>query len=234
MKSLRTPAWIGSVWPASGRNVFLFCGVALLAAGFWTALLPAVLGREMTAAEMIAQQLPGRKTLQNATKSEFLGAVCAAVRKRRGGAAAITQVATTMRRESAPDIVGMVLRCSGKINCEFVGLIVAAATGAEGEPAKIADAAMAKASNCAETIREATQRGAKANEHVEPKAAPEQGPLLGTSNGADDGFDPHEPLNLVCDDGAQRVIRASLLDEFIASHPGAIAGPCPSPPPKSR
>jgi hypothetical protein len=234
MKALRASVWSESVWPAIGRIVLLFGGAVLLAAGFRTVLLPAALGREMTAADMIADQLPGRKTLTNATKSEFLGAVCAAVRRRRNAAAAITQAAVTTRRESAADVVGMVLRCSGKINCEFVGLIVAAATSGKGEPANIADAAMAKAPNCAETIREATDRAAKVNQQAEPNLAPEQGPLLGMSNGPDDGFDPHEPLNLVCDDGTQRVIRTSLLDEFIASHPGASAGPCQTPGPISR
>ena len=213
-----------------GRTALMFCGVLLLAAGFWTALLPAVLAREATAADMIADQLPGRKTLKDATKSEFLGAVCAAVRKRRSAAAAITQAAVMARRESAGDIVGAVLRCSGKTNCELVGSIVAAATTAEGDPAKIADAAMAKAPNCAETIREASRRGAKANDRAEAETAPEQGPLIGTSNGPDEGFDPHEQLNLVCDDGTQRAVRASQLDDFLRSNPGSFVGVCQTPP----
>ena len=91
----------------------MFCGVLLLAAGFWVALLPAALAREATAADMIADQLPGKKTLKSASNSEFLGAVCAAVRKRRTAAAAITQAAVTARRESAGDIVGAVMRCKG-------------------------------------------------------------------------------------------------------------------------
>ena len=80
-----------------GRTALIFCGVLLLAVGFWTALLPAVLGREATAADLIADQLPAKKTLKNATKSEFLGAVCAAVRSRHSAAAAITQAAVTAR-----------------------------------------------------------------------------------------------------------------------------------------
>ena len=134
MDSLRPPAGRRSASPTMKRTVLMFCGVLLLAAGFWTALLPAALAREATAADMIADQLPGRKTLKNASKSEFLDAVCAAVRKRRSAAAAITQAAVMARRESAGDIVEAVLRCSGKINCELVGLIVTAATTAEGDP----------------------------------------------------------------------------------------------------
>jgi len=212
----------------------MFGGVFLLATGFWTALLPAVLGREATAADLIADQLPAKKTLKNATKSEFLGAVCAAVRRGRSAATAITQAAVTARRESAGEIVGAVLSCSGKINCESVGWIVAAATAAEGDPGNIADAAMAKAPNCAETIREATRRGVKTNDRTEPEAAPEQGPLIGTSNGPDEGFDPHEQLNLVCDVGTQRTVRASQLDDFLHSHPGSFAGACQTTPPTNR
>lgn len=230
MKSLRAPIGRGSASPAIRRAVLTFCGAFLLAAGSWTVLLPAALARETTAADMIADHLPGRKTLKSATKSEFLGAVCAAVRKQRSAAAAITQAAVMMRRESAGDIVEVVLRCCGKTNCELVGLIVAAAITAEGDPLKIADAAMVEAPNCAETIREASRRGAKAGDRAEVEAPPEQGPLIGTSSGPDEGFDPHEQLNLVCDDGTQRAVRASQLEEFLHSHPGSFLGACQTAP----
>ena len=211
-----------------GRTVPMFCGVLLLAAAFWV-LLPATLAREMTASDMIADQLPTGKTLKSATKSEFLAAVCGAVRKRRSAAAAITQAAVMARRESTGEIVEAVLRCNGKANCELVGSIVAAATTAEGDPAKIADAAIAKAADCAESIREASRRGAKASDRAEAVAAPEKSPLIGTSNGPDEGFDPHEQLNLVCDDGTQRTVRASQLDDFLRSNPGSFIGVCQPP-----
>jgi hypothetical protein len=215
-----------------GPTVPMFCGVLLLATGFWV-LLPVTLAREMTASDMIADQLPARKTLKSATKSEFLGAVCAAVRKRRSAAAAITQAAVMARHESAGEIVEAVLRCNGKANCELVRSIVAAATTAEGDPANIADAAMAKAANCAESIREASRRGAKSSDRAEPEAAPAESPLIGTSNGPDEGFDPHEQLNLVCADGTQRAVRASQLDDFLRANPGSFIGVC-QPPPKTN
>ena len=216
------------------RSALMLGGVLLMGAGFWMALLPTVLAREVTAAQMIANQLPGRITLKSATKLEFLGAVCAAVRERHSAAAAITQAAIMVRRESAGDIVGAVLRCNGKINCELIGSIVAAATAAEGDPAKIADAATARAPNCAETIRETGRRGAKTSDRAESETAPEQGPLIGTSNGPDEGFDPHEQLNLVCDDGTQRAVRASQLDDFLRSNPGSFVGVCQTLPAKNH
>ena len=207
----------------------MVCGLLLMAAGFWMVLPPTVLARELTAAQMIADQLPGRITLKSATKSEFLGAVCAAVRKQRGAAAAITQAAVLARRESAGDILGAVLRCGGKAGCELVGSIVAAATAADGDPANIADVAMAKAPNCAETIRDASRSGAKASDRAQVDVAPEQGPLIGTSNGPDEGFDPHEQLNLVCDNGTQRAVRASQVNDFLRSNPGSFIGVCQTP-----
>lgn len=229
MESLRKPDSMGPAFRKTGGAALLGCAVILLAASSWMGLLPTALGREAaTAADLMTAQLPGRKTLKTATKSEFLGAVCAAVRKRRSAAAAITQAAVTARRESAGEIVGAVLRCGEKINCESVKPIVAAATAAEGDPLNIADAAMAKAPNCAETIRDATRREAKAIDRAESEAA-EQGPLIGTSNGPDEGFDPHEELKLVCDDGTPRAVRASLLEGFLRSNPGSSIGPCPTP-----
>ena len=183
--------------------------------------------REMTAADMLTEQLPGKTTLQNASKSEFLGAVCAAVKKRRRAAAAIAQAAVTMRREAAGEIVGMVLRCSGKLNCEFVGVIAAAAAVAQGDATALGDAASAKAPDCAETIRESTRMAPKT---AAPAARPEQTPSPGASNGLDGGFDPHEQLELVCDAGTQRALRASLVEEFLRNHPGSLRGPCQTAP----
>jgi hypothetical protein len=42
---------------------------------------------------------------------------------------------------------------------------------------------------------------------------------LERATGPDERFDPHEQLNLVCDDGTQRAVRASQLDDFLRSNP---------------
>ena len=226
MKSLRQTVLSGPPREARSRTLFISLVLLVVASGFCVPVSSIAISREATPADLIAEQLRGRETLQSASKSEFLGAVCAAVRKRRSAAAVITQAAVIARRESAGEIVGTVLRCGGKMNCESVGSIVQAATLGQGDPVKVADAAIAKAPNCAETIHEAVRRGTKTIERAEPEPALEQGALSGTSNGADEGFDPNEPLELVCDGDIQRAVRASLVDEFIASHPAAFAGTC--------
>jgi hypothetical protein len=226
VKSLRQTVLSGLPREARGRTLFISCVLLVVASGFCVPVSSIAISREATPADLIAEQLRGKETLQSASKSEFLGAVCAAVRKRRSAAAVITQAAVIARRESAGEIVGAVLRCAGKVNCESVGSIVQAAAAGQGDPVKVADAAIAKAPNCAETIHEAVRRGTKTIERAEPEPALEQGALSGTSNGADEGFDPNEPLELVCDGDIQRAVRASLVDEFIASHPAAFAGTC--------
>ncbi|MDQ3414414.1 MAG: hypothetical protein M3480_05485 [Verrucomicrobiota bacterium] len=233
MKSLRNSASAGR--PSGAKTLSaLFLGAVLLAAGFWATTLPAAPAREVKAADLIAAELPENKSLKSASQIEFLSAVCAVVRGRRNSAAVITQTALRLRREAAGEIVGMVLRCVGKVNCEEAGAIVAAASTAEGDLTKITDAAMAKVPNCAEAIREAARRESKASERPEVQTAPEQGALIGTSGGPNEGFDPHEPLNLVCDDGTQRAVRTSQLDEFLRLKPGSFVGPCQATPPSNR
>ncbi|HEY3663238.1 MAG TPA: hypothetical protein VGL24_08825 [Chthoniobacterales bacterium] len=235
MNSLRNSTAGG---PKAGRRTqttLMLGTLLLLAAVFWTVSMPELLAaRETTAAELIAAQLPEKKTLKNATQIEFLSAVCAAVRRRRSSAPVFAQAAVLARRELAAESVGMILRCIGKANCEVTGAVVAAATAAEGDVAKITDAAMAKAPDCAETIRAATQRKEKTAERPEASLAPEPSAMIGTSNGPDEGFDPHEPLNLVCDHGTPRAVRTSLLEEFLRTNPGAVLGPCETSPSTNR
>ncbi|MBA3650667.1 MAG: hypothetical protein H0W66_04075, partial [Chthoniobacterales bacterium] len=71
----------------------------LLLAVAWTAVLPAQNAAEKNAADLISAQLPEKKTLKSAGKMEFLSAVCAAVRRRRANAPAITQAAVQARGE---------------------------------------------------------------------------------------------------------------------------------------
>lgn len=231
MKSLRNPARAKPPFRRKATTALLGGAVLLLLAVGWTALLPAQNAAEKNAADLISTQLPEKKTLKSAGKMEFLGAVCAAVRRRRADVPAITQAAVQARREMAGEIVAMVLRCSGKANCETTGAIVAAAVAADGEVSKVSDAAIAKAPNCAETIREATQRGAKT---TEPKSAPEQASPAGPGNGREEAFDPHEPLQLVCQEGTQRAVRRSELDDFMKANPAAFLGPCQSSPSTNR
>ena len=172
--------------------------------------------------------------MTNATKTEFLAAVCAAVRKNRSSAAAIAPAAVSARREDVGEVVGTVLRCSAKSDCKLAGEVVTAAVFAEAAAATaIADAAIATAPDCADTIQDAARRAASGPDNRADSNAvgpDNQSPLPGSSAGVSEGFDPYERLILVCGNGTQRTVRESQLDGYLASHPGSFVGPCPPTP----
>jgi hypothetical protein len=227
MRSLRNPALLGVL--------LLSLAIALLAPNIYAEPSAAGASRQVKATDLIAAELPEQKTFKSANQIEFLSAVCAVVRRRRSSAAVITQTAVILRREFAGEIVDVVLRCVGKINCESAAAIVAAAKKAEGDPTKITDAALGKMPECAEAIRAPVRSSRKRSEQSEPEIVPPvQGPLVApsttpveTSSPPEEKFDPHEPMTLVCLDGTPRAVRQSLLDEFLRANPGAFLGPCP-------
>src|ERR1041385_6059147 len=140
------------------NEVLLEFVILALFVAFWFAAAPASLGRELSGAELIENALPTKMTLEKAGKRELLYAVCDAVRRNRKSGAAITKAAASGRGEYAPDIVGTVLHCARKADCEYVGAIVKAAVSAEPRAATaISDAAMARAPNCEETIQAAAR-----------------------------------------------------------------------------
>jgi hypothetical protein len=195
--------------------------IFLLAAAFWVATPPVSSGVEFAPADLIENALPRKTTLKRAKKADFLGAVCSAVRANRKAAAGITSAAVTARPALARDIVGAVLRCTRKYDCEYAGAIAGAAFAANPAAATvISDAAIARAPDCGDTIAAATRPATTTT--TAATAAAEPGPTA-----AEERFDPLEPLKLVCTDGIQRAIRASLVDEFLRAHPDSYLGSCP-------
>ena len=205
--------------------------ILFLFAALWLAAAPASLSRALSPTELIENALPAKMTLQTAGKPDLLAAVCGAVRQQRKSGASLTTVAVAARGEFAGDVVATVLRCAGKVDCEYVGGVVRAAVSARpGAATTVSDAAMARKPNCEEAIQAAVRAAAKSEESRVTTTAPslsEQGPSLATTSGAEESFDPHEQLALVCDNGTQRAVRESLLASFLRSHAGASVGPCP-------
>jgi hypothetical protein len=189
----------------------------------------AVRARDLTPAEMIEAHLPAGKTLQTAKQANLLSAICQAVKQNRAAAVAIASTAVAGRAEYAGEIVEAALRCSDKVDCEFAGMIVAAAVvAAPRSVTQIHDAAIRRAPGCSETIHSAAQPLASPVATVVPAVAP-----VGTNSGLpgevqqDEGYNPLEPLRLVCDNGTQRALRESQVADFVKTHPGAFPGTCP-------
>ena len=201
---------------------FLLCAMAV---GLWLTA-PAARARELSPAELIEKALPARMTIEKASKSDLLSAVCTAVRKHRRSGVGITTASATARGEYAGEIVAAVLRCAGKVDCDYVGAIVkAGASVRPGTVTPISDAAMARAPKCGEAI-EGAVRAAAQSEDLRAKA----NSASPSEKGMEEEFDPHEKLAVVCDDGLQRAVRQSQLADFLRSHTEAVVGPCPQTP----
>jgi hypothetical protein len=201
--------------------------VLALATGLWLVAAPAALCSGLSPAELIEDALPKNITIARASKADLVSAVCAVVRKDRASGADLTSVAVAAHGELAGNIVETVLRCAGKVDCEYAGAIVEAAVAARPGVAKeISEAAIARTPKCEDTIKAAVRKQddrAKTSSlsPVEPV------PVTGTSASLDEAFDPRERLVLVCDAGVPRAVRQSQLDDFFRSHPDAMVGPCP-------
>ena len=224
----------GREWIMDGlrKNLLLSFVVLAIPAGFWVATSPAAPSRDSSPATLIQAALPPRMTIEKASKSDLLSAVCFAVRKNRNSAPGIATAAVAARGEFAGDIVGTVLRCMGKVECEKVGAIVKATVSARpGAAQAISDAAVALAPKCDQSI-DAEVRAAMKTSSPSPNGQSSPGT---TGSDAEREYDPHEELTLVCVEGTQRAIRQSLLTEFLRGHPGASTGRCsPTPTPLPR
>ena len=219
-------------------GLFLLVTVALIAS-LWIATLPVAMARLMTPTEMIEQGLPPGKTMQSATRAEFLFAVCAAVKKHRREAPAIAKVAVVAHREYAGDIVETIIRCAfptEEVDCEFVGAIVAAAVAAvPGVSSAIVDGALAAAPNCADAIQQAAAQVPGEGPGFEAGGGPTSAlPPPGSIGGGGGGFNPQEQPILVCDNGTEQQVVPSQLAAFLSSHPGSFVGACQPTPVTNR
>jgi hypothetical protein len=215
--------------------------IMTVVAGLWLGSAPGVSGRELSPREMIEQGLPPGKTMQNATKSEFLFAVCAAVKKHRRESPQIARVAVAAHREYAGDIVETIIRCATSTeepDCEFVGAIVAAAVAALPDAASaIADGALAAAPNCADVIQSALEPAAPGEGPAGGFGANPPGGVLpppGSVGGGGGGVNPQEQPVLVCDNGAQVTVLLSQLTAYLSAHPGSFVGSCQPTPVTNR
>jgi hypothetical protein len=203
---------------------------------FLVAIVPDLTGKEVTPAEMIQSKLPKIKTIGDATRSEVLSAVCAAVTNWPNEAPQIVRTAAGARKEISGDIIDKSIRClrpdpkDGSLNCDLVGKTVAAGISADPE----------KASNI---IDVATQLAPACRDAIEAADPPTEGPGgTGPSNinpppgsiggGAD--ADPLKSKVTVCDNGQNVQISAVKTQGYLGSHPGSRLGACQASPGLNR
>jgi hypothetical protein len=104
-------------------------GVAL---GFalWTATATISLAQESSPQQMLEQSMPAGQTMASASKPQFLGAVCSAVKKFRNAAPQIIRAAVEARGAWRNDIIRTAVRCMGVKDCAGLGSVHSALVGA--------------------------------------------------------------------------------------------------------
>lgn len=223
---------------------------AVLAGSLWFATLPAAFARNVTPSEMIEQCLPPGKTVQTASKAEFLAGVYAAVKKHHAQAVEITKAAVEAHHNYAGDSVATILRGVSRLDCNFVeAIVLAALQAAPGEASAIDDAALAMAPDCSDAIQTANSglpgggpdggaRGGLGSRGGGDFGGGTAGVGVGATSfgggGGGGGFNPQDQLLLVCDNGAQRTVRETLLGAFLRSHVGSFVGSCQPTPTTNR
>lgn len=231
MKKMLTVAYAGHFFTQTARTCAVFVILAL-GFGFWTAMTPIAKAREMTPTEMIESKLPEGKTLVTAAKPELLSAVCAAVKQWREAAARIVKTAVEAHQPWGKDIVATAIRClPGQINCDMIVAIASAAVATDpDDAADIVEMIIHLYPECRAIIErdlkgdvippiEDVKTGADIDDFP-PNVNPPPGSIVGGRGGG-----PEETLT-VCDNGLNVQVPRSLLDDYLATHPGSSVGAC--------
>lgn len=215
----------GEQIPMAGLFAFaLLIGIAL-AFTFSVATAPIAKAAGMTSPEMIRSQLPQGKTIVTASKTEFLSAVCAAVKKFREAAPAITKAAINAHLEWRLEILRSVITCLGTDNCNLIASGVAAAIEVFPDDANgLIELAIQLAPNCHGAIGQLPPgSGPDLLTNPPDNLNPPPGTIGGGGGG---GFNPEDTRVTVCDNAVNVIVLASQLAAYLTAHPGASVGTC--------
>ncbi len=135
----------------SKATLVLLIGLALGTA-FWVASTSTVQAQGMSPTKMIESQLPQGKTTANASKADYLAAVCEAVKKFKSAARAIVQAAVSAKPQWKNDILRSAFSCAGD-DCRLLGRILRGAIDASpGDASALTDLATQLAPSCASSF----------------------------------------------------------------------------------
>lgn len=195
-----------------------------LALGFalWTATAPMSMAQAMTPARMIESSLSQGKTMANASKSDLLGAVCAAVKKSPRSAPQIVRVATTARPELAKDILRTAFRCLGSTDCGLLGRTLRGAIAADPNNASsLTDLAIELAPNCSGSF--GPGGGSGEDEGNFGNAPGNQNLPPGTIGGGGGQGN----VIAICHNGMTIFVSPQGAQNHLNNHRGDTLGPCP-------
>jgi hypothetical protein len=210
---------------ATFRTAFVLLIGLALASTFSVATAPIAKAAGMTPIQMIQSQLPHGKNIANATKTEFLSAVCAAVKKFREAAPVITKAAINAQPEWKRETLRSVITCLGTNNCNLIASGVAAAIEVFPDDANgLIELAIQLAPNCHRAIGQLPPgSGPELSTNPPDNLNPPPGTLGGGGAG---GVNPENTKLTVCDNGVNVIVVASQVAAYLSAHPGASVGTC--------
>jgi hypothetical protein len=197
----------------------LLTGVAL---GFtlWTATAPLSLAQDMSPSRMIEESLPGGRTMANASKPQFLAAVCSAVKKFRNAAPQITRAAIDAKGPWRNDIIRTVVRCLGSRDCALLGQVLNALNSASPDDASATtELFMELAPACAGSFG---QQGGD-DEGNYGNAPGNQNPPPGSIGGGGGQGN----VIAICHNGRTIFVSPRGAENHLRNHAGDTLGPCP-------
>jgi hypothetical protein len=201
-------------------TLVLLTGLAL-ATAFWVASTPVANAQGGNPAQFIESQLPSGKTMQNASKADFLSAVCAAVKKHKNAAAQIVRVAVAARPEWKNDILRTAFNCLGTGDCALLGRVLRGAiAGSPGDANDLTQVAIEAAPGCASSFGGGQPGEDEGNFGNAPGG--NQNPPPGTiAGGGGQGN-----VVAICHNGHTIFVSPNGAEAHLSQHAGDSLGPC--------
>jgi hypothetical protein len=212
---------VSNAGPRSARIVkatsTLLIGLALGTA-FWVATTPIAQAQDMSPTKMIESQLPQGKTTASASRQEYVGAICGAVKKSRSAAPQIVRAAADAHPNWKKDILRSAFSCLGTNDCRLLNAVLKAAIASDGSDAsEMTDLAIELAPNCASAFPQAAaDEGNFGNPPVNQNPPP----------GSVGGGGGQSNVVAVCFNGVTRFLSPEDAQNFLQNNPGATLGAC--------
>ncbi|MDQ2918916.1 MAG: hypothetical protein M3R10_03450 [Verrucomicrobiota bacterium] len=203
----------------SKATLVLLTGLAL-ATAFWVATTSTVQAQGMSPTKMIEAQLPQGKTTANASKADYLAAVCEAVKKFKSAARAIVQAAVSSHPQWKNDILRSAFSCAGD-DCRLLGHILRGAIDASpGDASGLTDLATQLAPNCA------TSFGGGHGGEGEGTFGNPPGTNLNPPPGSIGGGGGQGNIVAICLNGQTLFVTPDRAQQLLNDNPGATLGAC--------
>src|SRR3954452_23987912 len=209
--------------------LMLLIGVALGTA-FWVASTPVALAEEMSPSRMIESQLPAGKTAATASKQDYLGAVCNAVKKFRSAAPQIARAAAESHPNWKSDILRTAFRClgaGGGADCRLLaGVLHGVING--GDAQQLTELAIELAPSCADAFGVDHKGGGPGPGGVieEGNFGNPPGSNLNPPPGSIGGGGGQGNVIAICHNGHTIFVSPQGAENHLNHHSGDTLGPC--------